>query len=328
MRVIIAFLFVCICSSVAMAQATDVSKLMKKTPLDIPDISLVGTIEGNTGRAVRLSEVELSIQSYLYPSVRADVFLSIARDNVGAFGIGVEEAYITATNYYDSFGVKLGTKKIEFGKINGLHPEQWGFASRPAVLGTFLGSDGLVGEGAAVDYLFSVPFFLQAQFGSWQVPVSDEPGLFSGAFYSARLASSWDFGSNSELSSAVSAVFDKETSIYGLDVTYVSYPESATRFKFQNELLYLISHDLKRWGGYSYVAYRLDAHWEAGLRFDVSDSLDGENERSKSLTAVVSHSLTETSKLRLETGYDLDNKFSETSVQFIFGVGPHSHAVQ
>jgi hypothetical protein len=341
MRIIIAFLFVCMYSvftvaqpinlaqlaQTRIAQSEDVYKLMRKAPWDTPDFSFIGMIQGNTGQPVRLNEAEFVVQGYLYPSVRADVFMTLSRDDAGQLAIGIEEAFMTATNFYDNFGFKLGTKRIEFGKINGLHPEQWGFATRPTVLGTFLADDGLTGEGLSVDYLFPLPFFLQAQIGSWQAPFSDEPGIFSGAFYSARLSSSFALDNNSELSSGLNGVFDNNTSVYGLDMTYVLYPGSSSRLKFLNEVLYSVSNNVKRWGAYSYLVYKFDRYWETGLRFDMSDSLDAENDRSKMLTGVVTHSLTETSKFRVQSSYDLDKKSSETIVQVIFGLGPHSHAI-
>lgn len=296
------FLFV---SSIQAADA------LTKTPLDIPDISVVGIMEGSNGHKFGFSEAELSIQGYLYPSIRADLFLSVAKDEVGDYGIAVEEAFVTATNIWDRVGMRVGTKKIDFGKVNAFHPEQWGFISRPTVLTHFLGEEGLTGEGGAISYLFEAPFFLHAELGNWSEAET-------GTFYTGRVSTSFEMPNESEFGIGVSAVADADDTLLGIDATFVSYPESGTRWKFQNEIL----KRADEWGAYSFLAYRWNPYWETGLRYDVSD---GETD---SFTGVITHSLTETSKLRLEVGYDLDAQVLASTVQFVFGMGPHSHTLQ
>ena len=120
-------------------------------PTDIPNISVIGSFLGmHTDHAdsFEVSEIELSFQHMLYPSVKADIFMALHKED-GELKLALEEGYVTfldlfggvAPNLLSILGIEgiIGKKMFNFGKINPLHPEQWSFIDRPIATQHVLG---------------------------------------------------------------------------------------------------------------------------------------------------------------------------------------------
>jgi hypothetical protein len=239
---------------------TGVAQTQKKIT-DIPNISVIGNIIGvsNTHqKTLDLDGVEFSFQHYLYPSVKADIFLGL--HNAGEKReLDLEEGYVTFLDTLNviapnaglpsGLGTIVGKKRIGFGKVNPLHAEQWSFVDRPLLNTTFLGDgEGLSGEGVQVSALLPLPFFSQIEWGYWTASshdhtkasahddehASDEHGDSpNGIEYKNRLMSSrlWnsvsisesqelEFGLNYLLGNASARSKENQQALMGFDITF------------------------------------------------------------------------------------------------------------
>jgi hypothetical protein len=136
-----------------------------------PDISVVGDVrtwvtddpsDPKQGELqLDLASGELAIQGYLNPFARADVFVHF---HEGEFEL--EELYATILR-----GLPLGTVlragkyRVDFGKLNLVHPHAYSFLDTPLVHQQFLGEEGLTDVGVNLN---------------WQVPIGDAGLTVSG----------------------------------------------------------------------------------------------------------------------------------------------------
>ncbi len=136
-----------------------------------PDVSVIGDVrafvtddpadpkEGEL--QLDLESGELAIQGYLNPFARADLYVGY---HDGEFEL--EELYATILR-----GLPLGTVlragkyRVDFGKLNLLHPHAYSFLDTPLVHQEFLGPEGLNDIGLNLN---------------WQVPVGDSSLTISG----------------------------------------------------------------------------------------------------------------------------------------------------
>ncbi|MEW6337954.1 MAG: hypothetical protein AB1625_11215 [Acidobacteriota bacterium] len=136
-----------------------------------PDISVIGDVrtwvtgdpsDPKDGELqLDLESAELAIQGYLNPFARADLYVGY---HDGEFEL--EELYATILR-----GLPLGTVlragkyRVDFGKLNLLHPHAYSFLDTPLVHREFLGEEGLSDVGAGL---------------SWQVPIGASSLTISG----------------------------------------------------------------------------------------------------------------------------------------------------
>ncbi|MRR38457.1 hypothetical protein EG829_28180, partial [bacterium] len=93
---------------------------------------------------LQFQEMEIGLQGYLNPYARADIFLAVKGPDLESISLGLEEAYLTILRGLPlDLNVRLGKYRVEFGKLNTLHPHAWPFVSQPLVQGRFLGEEGL-----------------------------------------------------------------------------------------------------------------------------------------------------------------------------------------
>ena len=136
-----------------------------------PDISVIGDVrafvtddpadqkEGDL--QLDLESGELAIQGYLNPFARADLYVGY---HDGEFEL--EELYATILR-----GLPLGTVlragkyRVDFGKLNLLHPHAYSFLDTPLVHQEFFGEEGLADIGLNLN---------------WQVPIGDSSLTISG----------------------------------------------------------------------------------------------------------------------------------------------------
>ncbi len=330
---------------------------MRGTPSNIPDISVIGDIPGKVSsdkndpdrNKIILREIELALQGYIYPEMRADVFLAMHRheDHVEA---EICEAYVSFLRIVEGLSLKAGKIHVDFGKINKVHQHHRPYVDQPSALTNFFGDHGLVGEGVSLGYLFPLPFFAQIDVSAWRVASEhdnyegeEEPQEFGLAdeVYSTRLWTSFALGETSELEIGASGVTGRgshylehqdDAKVVGLDLTYKLWPSTYERLIFQNEVLHLIRNvpagELKRWGFYNFVGYQLNKYWDAGLRYDWSENAFPEKEHTSGLSAILTNHLTETTNVRFQYSYSFEQISHQAFLQIVFGIGPHSHPLQ
>jgi hypothetical protein len=325
---------------------------------NLPDISVLGDLTAQTSsdeassdrNMVTLREIEVALQGYLYPQMRADIFLAMHRHD-GALEPEVCEASVSVLRLFiEGLGLQAGKIHVDFGKLNKIHQHERPFIDQPLVLTNFFGPHGLVGEGAVLNYLFPLPFFLRLDGGVFWVPVEahehaagEEPAEFGmgGEIYTARLWSSFSLGDKAELEFGASGAqgngshyleHQDETVVAGCDVTFKTWISTYQRLILQNEFFYLNRKvpvgTLDRFGAYSYCGFQFNKYWDAGLRYDWSENAFPDKETSSLISAIAGYRLTEMTRLRLQYGFNPHASSHNAALQLVFGIGPHSHPLQ
>lgn len=323
------------------------------TATNLPDISVLGNFQASsvhndpdkTGFAMK--EIELSLQGYLYPTIRSDVFLGIHQEN-GETGIDMEEAFLTFSGVSEGFGFKVGKKKLSVGKQNSLHSEQWALVELPLAVSDFLGEEGVSAEGVSMEYILPLPFFLQAELGFWKQSAKsatedsqiEKPFMWSNWLTNARLWASVAPADNMELEWGLSYLigsgpefqeYRDSATLLGTDMTLRYWLEDGSKVVFQGEAFALQREVqesvLNRVGGYGYMGYKPDRRWEFGMRGDYSQSAALTETVQETLSLIGTYQLTETSKFRLQYTHDLMGDDHGLFAQILFGVGPHSHGL-
>lgn len=314
--------------------------------LQLPEISIVGNLhtlfssnkDEEDRNKVKLEEVELALQSWIYPTIRGDVILAFHEHTDPTTGekhthAEVEESYVSFLNLGKGFTLKAGRMRVGIGKENPIHPHHRLYVDNPTILTTIFSEHGLIGDGATLSYLFPSKAFAQLDLSTWQVvtPEKDEgmEGLEK-TLHTARLWISTPF-KDGELESGLSyarGAGENPVEIYGLDWTFKRWPGSFGRDLVRMELFKAKHGDNKKNGWYLLGAHKFTKYWEGALRIDDSELTDGS--REKALSLIASNYLTETSILRFQYQYcdnpnGADNRFW---VQVMFGMGPHAHPLE
>ena len=190
-------------------------------PRLLPDISAVGdlvadmspdgpTQEDSTRFGVR--EVEIAIQAAVDPFFRGDVFLGFN----DVEGVGIEQAYLTATSLPWALEARLGRFLMPVGKQNTTHRHDLHTLEYPYVVQRFFGPEGLKGTGVWVSRVFAPFGFYQELLMTAVDAVGESDAeltglerpnrVLSGLGYSARLRNYVDISQASNIELSASAV--------------------------------------------------------------------------------------------------------------------------
>ena len=308
---------------------------------DLPKISVIGNFTA-TNHEAKIKEIETAFQGYLDPNIRADIFLSLEAPQSsgdGEFELNIEEAFLTFSGYWDGVGMKLGKKRVGFGKENVRHPEQWNMTDLPLAIQYYLGDEGLAYQSGSLDVLLPLPFFCQWEIGAGYNRQIKNIGV-KRAILNSRLWASWSWEDRSELETGLSLLSGewekgspgKEGQLYGMDVTYKVWTGPYSKWISQTEVLLssrtVSGESVNRWGISSFLGMTLDSHWETGLRLECVQHPESELLVSRKATGQMTYRVSETTKSRFSLGYDDNLKEMQVGVQLLFGVGPHSHVLQ
>jgi hypothetical protein len=133
-----------------------------------PDISVIPRflIETNDGEKLaqgkrefsqpdfQFQELEIAIQSYLNPFSRADVILTVPGPDIEKASLGIEELYATVFRGLPlDLNLRFGKYRVEYGKLNMVHPHAWPFITQPLSQARFLGEEGLNDLGLSASIL-------------------------------------------------------------------------------------------------------------------------------------------------------------------------------
>jgi hypothetical protein len=335
---------------------TQISPVAAKPPaIALPDISLVAnflasgqlrpitTLAGSPGLAgsgtFSLQEVELIIGGRLAPGVKADLVFAY-HDEI----VEIEEGYATWSGFFPGGSLLVGRERLDLGRLNKIHPHAWSTVSAPLVLENFLGE--LKGTGVKVGWLLSLPFYLNLDLGAWK-----KEELEAGAFGfrdwmgTAKLLSSFALGTKAELQVGASgglgfgpeSVSGKdELGLIEADFTFKAFPGAYGRFVFQNEFYALVRNSTAlaagaytRLGFYNFIGWKPAKAWEVAARFDMSQgTVDDDEAWAKKIVATGTYSISEATTLRLEYALDPDALTQSLGLQFVFGLGPHTHPIK
>jgi len=102
-------------------------------------------------------EMEIVVSSYLNPFAKADVVMTLPGPDLEEGKLGVEEVYATVVRGLPlDLNLRLGKYRVDYGKINLVHPHAWSFITQPLSQGRFLGEEGLNDLGLSASLLLPV----------------------------------------------------------------------------------------------------------------------------------------------------------------------------
>jgi len=348
---------------------------MRGRPINLPDISVIGVMDGHLSDdksdtskdRFEFEEVETAFQGYIYPEMKADVFLAVHKHDT-EYVAEICEAKASFLRLMEGLSAEAGKIHVNFGKLNRVHTHHRLMIDQPPVLTNFFGDHGLVGQGGTASYLFPLPFYLQAEGGFWQVPgheheasakttvvdtngntvevpVYTESEEFSLAdkVYTGRLKTSFaptpksEFEMGMSLATGRGAHYEEhedKAKVYGADLTFKAWPSSYVRWTFQNEYMHLIRKvpvgKLQRDGFYSFLNYRWSKYWDTGARFDYAEGAFPTQSIERAFSALAGYHFTETTRTLVQ--YKLrrvdGRTVNEGWLQLAFGIGPHSHELE
>jgi len=315
-----------------------------------PDIGVIGDFRGSyTSRGNRnwdayLHETELSLQAAVDPYIRADFFLSFARDpDTRKYGVEVEEGYITTLSLPAKLQLRAGKFRQAVGRINAVHPHALPFIDMPNAYVNYFGEDGLNDEGVSLSWLLPTKKVYQELVVQVTSGQEESPSFYRGdnnrLLYLAHLKNFFTLSDNSTLELGLTGITGPNdssmtTSIAAADLTYKWKPVKMNTYKsltFQNEFYYghanlLQNYFINSFGFYSMLQYQIAKRWFLTGRYDYAEKPYDKQivEQAYSLTA--GWYATEFSKIELEgktTNDNISERFYQAWLRWIFVIGAH-----
>jgi len=315
-----------------------------------PDIGVIGDFQGSyISKGKRnfdayLNETEVSLQATVDPYVRADFFLSFARNPVThAYGVEVEEGYLTTLSLPAQLQLKLGKFREAVGRINPTHPHALPFIDLPNAYVNYFGEEGLNDEGLSLSWLVPNKKFYQEIIFQATSGQSESPTFFRGDnnrfIYLGHFKNFFTLSDNSTLELGLTGITgpndsSRTTSIAAADLTYKWKPVQMNTYKslaWQSEFYYghanlLDNFSVNSLGLYSFLQYQLAKRWFLTARYDYAQKPYDKKivEQAYSLTA--GWYATEFSKIELEgktTDNTIDKRFYQAWLRWIFVIGAH-----
>jgi hypothetical protein len=253
-----------------------------------PDIVVSGDFVGHyanrksvadRGR-VSLREAEFGFSAAIDPYAKAAFIFS----KPDGENLGVEEGYVTLLSLPYGIQAKVGQMRSPFGKINVIHDHDLPQTDRPDVYVNFFGDGGLVESGVAMSKIMPTPWFSSLDV---QVANGDNSTFFGhGRLGKPLVVSRWknffelsdtqtmEVGLSGAVAPASQDAGGHFSKVGGLDLTYRWLPPNQFHaFIWQTELLAAQRKNPALdnnfvFGGYSYMEYKLNYRWHAGVRVD------------------------------------------------------------
>ncbi len=299
--------------------------------------------------------IGLHFQSNLDPFSLTKIAVGIHPD-----GIELGEAYATWTNFLPNLSLTIGKFRQQFGVINRWHAHSLDQFDFPLALTTILGSGGLNQTGFSLDWLLP-KLWANANLLTLQFTNGQNGHLFAGELFSfptvlAHLKNYYDLNENTYLELGLSGMIghnnrrgwladslfsehSRLTKLGGLDLTLTWEPVNRAHyhsFTWRSELFYAdkelpFGKHIKALGAYSYVQYRFNERWYAGLRADYTQPF-AENNSGKYLYQLVPYVTWWQShwvRFRLQYNYLDGNAAGQSNsilrLQLTWAAGPHKH---
>lgn len=321
--------------------------------------------DGDRG-SLRLSEGEIGIQGFVYPGVKADAFITGAPAEDEPFQL--EEGYLTFLNVRKGLNINVGRKFTPFGRTGQLHNHSWLYTRQLIPFRNLVAGEALTGDGVNFSYLIPTKskLFAQVDFGLWNgegpgevssnpfgddLPIGTGAG-FSNRFRTARLWLGHPVGQNGEVELGGSyargtssfqddtgaALGAGRTNLTGADISYRHFMSGGKRLLLRSEYYrnrpsgaglggVVSSAD----GYYGLANMRLNPYNDIGLLYENSGFPQAPDAREKALSLIYTRQFTEQFYARLQgTTGDRPGRgnYQELQLQFVFGLGPHTHNLE
>jgi len=198
-------------------------------------------------------ELEIVLQSYLNPFAKADVILTLPGPDLEESSLGAEEVFATIVRGLPlDLNLRFGKYRVDYGKINLVHPHAWPFVTQPLSQERFIGEEGLNDVGISASVLLptgnvytklTVDLLRGAPIGE-ATGIEDTTGAKPTYANSARLTSFFTLGDHSDLEIGLSGYtgihdpYNRDRFYYAnLDFKYKYRPSSYTSLVVQGEYL-------------------------------------------------------------------------------------------
>jgi len=334
----------------------DVQALFSNNPLD------------PNRNKIRVKEVEMAFQGYLYPGIRADIIPAFEMiyldDGEVTLEVDLEEAYVTVTQFpyisqYVPLTLQGGRKLMNFGILNAIHPHHWPFADTPLMLVNLFGEHPWYDDGGQISVKIPNPLdvYLKTTFGYWNgkqlghdhgddghdhgssdpAVVVPEPVDWRGHVFLSRSVLGFPLGDRLDSRLGYSISWDEGfyTFLHEADLTLtLRFPGTFRRIKWQNAFF---AADMgvggyTRYGGYSLLVADLSKNWQAGGRYDQAQVLNaGVTGDELAGSGFITYYLTHGLYVRGQYRYrkTIENREEHNGyIQLVFGLGPHSHRME
>jgi hypothetical protein len=247
-------------------------------------------------------ELELVAGAYLNPYARADVVLAIAGPDLESPELSLEEVYATILRGLPlDLNIRLGKYRIEYGKLNMVHPHVWSFVTQPLSQSRFLGEEGLNDLAVSVSILLptgdvysrlNVDLLRGGAFGE-TIGIEDTTGGNPTYGGSARLMGFFPLGDDGDLEIGVSGLTGIHDPYYSRrfwyvngDLKYKYRPDMYTSLVIQGEFLYNMRNagqdadfnqfgvvkKINSYGLYGFIDYQFLKIYSIGIRYDLSQT--------------------------------------------------------
>jgi hypothetical protein len=335
------------------------SNLIAQTTLN-PDLSLVGDIKAFTHNDVarpseknefnlQMPAMELVIAGYLNPYARADAVLAWESEE----NASIEEIYATILRGLPlGMNLRIGKYRLEFGRLNPVHPHAYSFMDAPLPHQEFFGEEGLndmairasvaapTGQlnteimGAVLKGdILRVAEGEEAVTDSTQDETRIKPGFLGRVTTSAAVSENAEFTVGA---STVTAEYDTGSAlrawVSGVDAKYKWRPNRNTSLTIEGEALQnhrelSEGEAVTSYGAYGYIDYRFHQKYNLGSIYEFAQgAFDKESSVSRIGCFVGFAPIEETSLVRILTNYTKPkgaDGFWTATVQFVFSLGPH-----
>ena len=275
-------------------------------------------------------------------------------------GIELGEAYATWNDFIPNVSLTAGKFRQQFGVVNRWHAHSLDQFDFPLALTTILGEDGLNQTGFSLDWLMP-KFWLATNMMTLQITNGQNDQLFSGDLFSfpsvlGHLKNYVDLNQNTYLELGLTGMIGRNnvrgyvngkkvtepshlTKVAGMDLTLSWEPINRAHyhsFTWRSELYYadkdsIAGKKIRALGGYSYLQYRMNERWYAGLRLDYTQPFMQHNS-NKSIYQIVpyltwwqSHWVRFRLQYNYKNGNILQRPDSIVRLQLTWAAGPHKH---
>ena len=301
-------------------------------------------------------EIEVAIQGYIYPGIRAEFFpvWELEEDKVE-----IEEAFADFLTLPFNTSLKVGRQRVDFGLVNPVHQHKREYVDVPLVVQNFLGAEGYIDEGIDIENMLPlVPFPLTIGVGVFDGDKSlaeedgeaetggekrseifnTNPVQWDDHVFLAKLNANIPLSRSADMSLGYHAIWDDN----GDGTTIIHNAQFALRYRLPNSYkkmlwqseLYVADiddRDIKSKGFYSMFDVNMSRFLNTGLRYDWSELGDNDDVHQWAVNSFITWHLTEASYVRMQYKYGELEGFSsvnEAMVQFVWGLGPHSHGLK
>jgi hypothetical protein len=185
---------------------------------------------------------ELGVAASVDPFARVYSFLTGSKE-----GFEVEEAAAITTSLPWNLTAKGGRFFADFGRLPKFHPHEYAFVNTPLSIERMVGGESKA-DGAELNYLFPLPFFLRATLGGYNKIGAENDRLddtksrsWSRFTYLGRLQSYFDLTDNHSIelgsslaftpSQRLSDTFGSDRGLAGVDLTYRYQPLGSTVYQ-------------------------------------------------------------------------------------------------